>query len=58
MAANFAPGLLRLMLLREAVASVAMSHPMSCDCRVCQAARSDDDSVFIELIQAREGDEG
>ena len=35
-------GLLRLMQMREAVASVALSHPADCACDVCKASQGDD----------------
>jgi len=37
-------GLLRLMQIRESVASVALSHPETCDCDVCKAASGDEEA--------------
>jgi len=45
----------RMMMWREAVASVALSHPETCDCRICQAASGDEDAmtaVVAELMDA------
>lgn len=36
---------LRLMQMREAIASVSLSHPESCVCDVCKAAQGDDDAL-------------
>ena len=45
-------GLSRALLAREAIASVALSHPGSCRCLTCRAALGDEDAfaeVFAEL---------
>lgn len=45
-------GLLRIMRWKEAIASVSLSHPESCTCDVCKAARGDKDAfarVVVEL---------
>jgi hypothetical protein len=34
--------LMRTMLLREAIASVSLSHPESCECDTCRAANGDE----------------
>lgn len=45
MGATAIAGLLRLAQLREAVASVALSHPDACACDVCRASQGDDGAL-------------
>jgi len=39
------------MMMREAICSVALSHPDSCDCMVCRAA-SGDEAAMAEAMRA------
>lgn len=43
-------GFLRQMQMREAVASVALSHPRSCVCDVCKASQGDDAALARVLM--------
>jgi hypothetical protein len=46
---------MRYFQLREAVASVSLSHPEGCDCKTCRAARGDADafaSILEEMMEA------
>lgn len=37
-----AEGLMRMMRLKAAIASVSLSHPEKCDCLTCRAGRGDE----------------
>jgi hypothetical protein len=57
-AENFMPspvaaGLARLMLHREVVASVSLSHHQPCTCEVCKAAQGDDEA-FARVVDRLE----
>jgi hypothetical protein len=48
---SYMPSLVRMLRLREAVASVSLSHPEACDCNVCKAAKGDEDAFVLLLDQ-------
>jgi hypothetical protein len=47
-------GLARLLMAREAVASVALSHEESCRCVVCRAADGDE-AALGEALEVLDG---
>lgn len=49
-------GFLRHQRLCESIASVALSHPTACNCRICKAADGDEAAyaVLLELIGMEE----
>jgi hypothetical protein len=52
---GFMAALLRQQQIREAVASVSLSHPKSCGCRTCRAAQGDEDAfaqLYVEVSEA------
>jgi hypothetical protein len=44
-------GFLRLMQMREAVASVSLSHDPACTCDMCKAAKGDDLALARLLLR-------
>jgi hypothetical protein len=44
-----------LLVLREAIASTALSHPEGHDCDVCKAAAGDRDAFTRILVEVYEG---
>lgn len=46
-------GLSRELMAREAIASVALSHPVPCRCLTCRAASGDEDA-FAEVFARME----
>ena len=42
--------LMRYFQLRDAVASVSLSHPQGCDCKTCRAAHGDAEA-FREILE-------
>ena len=49
------PWITRLLMLRESVSSVALSHPESCRCDVCRAAHGDEDAMARVLGALADG---
>jgi len=50
-------GVVGMVQLREAIASVALSHEADCSCTVCRAAAGDSDALVRMLLrQSEEGD--
>jgi hypothetical protein len=46
----------RLLWMREAIASVSLSHPPGCDCDTCKAAQGDEEA-FVRVVEAVEAEE-
>jgi hypothetical protein len=42
-------GLCRMMMLKESIASVSLSHPESCTCDTCKAAHGDE-AAFARVV--------
>lgn len=49
-----AEGMLRLLRLQEAIASVSLSHPEDCNCLTCRAGRGDKEA-FVQIARDLEG---
>ncbi len=47
---NWVAGFSKVMALKGAIASVALSHPKSCNCLTCKAADGDEDA-FARLME-------
>jgi hypothetical protein len=52
------PSLFRLFAMREAIASVSLSHPASCDCQVCRAVGDEEamHSLVVRLLEREEAE--
>lgn len=46
-----------LMLYREAIASVSMSHDEECKCKVCRAANGDEEA-FVSVVEEVDRERG
>lgn len=46
--------LARMQIFRDALASVALSHPADCRCEVCKAADGDDDAFARLYSRSKE----
>lgn len=44
--------LAQLLILRDAVASVSLSHKADCECRTCKAAKGDEKAFAEILVEA------
>jgi hypothetical protein len=49
------PALAHMMMLRESIASVSLSHAQGCDCDTCKAAQGDDDAFarMVDRLESR-----
>jgi hypothetical protein len=50
------PGVRRVLVAREAVSSVALSHPDDCDCVACKASAGDSDALARILVMLEDHD--
>ncbi len=53
-ATNYVAGLMRILEVRGAIASVALSHPGACRCDVCKASRGDNDALARVMVEMEE----
>lgn len=51
-------GIFRMMMIRESIASVALTHPASCTCDICRATQGDYEAfckVATQVVQMTQG---